>query len=855
MKNEKSLAGSLAMLFAFFAAIGATAPEAPAERDRKALFTPEEVRAYVPKGPSLHYRLFCSAYQLVHDGPVDSYLTKADPVEYAEFHVKLHADAALILAVPTEGYCTYPSEIGPVYPSCVNRDFLGLTIRELHKRDIAALAYVTLGWNLRYAREHPEFDDGGTLCFCSPYMDLIIAYSREILRKYPVDGLRWDILWQKGQCRCDGCKKLYRDMFAEELPQDWNTVGWKRRELFKEEKVAQAVRRLHEACKAVKPSVEIWQNHLNIDHDVPLSAMKYVDMAYIEYGDPWGLLFHNSATPKKGFIVGKLESLGFRTMRLCLALGGHGYTYIMARHDTALPPVTEEEADQWRRQRGWTSGSARENARSRAETIDRLAPFYEMLSKAQPYYEDGRPVYHGVGVVFCDATRYKYPNFTRARYTELLKSLGNAYLKQSLALEYLSSYMLPERDLSRYRVLALPETSGLKPRELDALRAYVRAGGRLLVVGDALRHDERGEPMQDFALASEMGIRFSETADSSDLAGPWRWASHREDGGRATIEVARAGQNTLSLWPRESGYRVDRIVLARGADFEPTPSALGTLANTPQLVSLEAEAFQENIPRGGSQWGLGAAQQPGFSGAGYVGKSGTKDFSKTDGYETQAPELRYAAVIPEPGKWYVWIRQNSMLPTNDSVYVGLDGKGQTDVDFDAGGRLPGRKENAAEIRVADGSPVRPSFAISVKQDVTTTPMAGTTLIEIRRGGKSSPLLHVNALGKGQVYYLASSESVGLLQETIDALAGSRPVTVGPADKQVVLTLQEKRNRWILHLMDDGEYTVEITRDFAAPTKIAGKYPAEGWAATLEKAKTGVRIKVSGNAGNRLLVLQ
>jgi len=104
MKNEKSLAGSLAMLFAFFAAIGATAPETPAELDRKALFTPEEVRAYVPKGPSLHYRLFCSAYQLVHAGPVDSYLTKADPVEYAEFHVKLHADAALILAVPTEGY-------------------------------------------------------------------------------------------------------------------------------------------------------------------------------------------------------------------------------------------------------------------------------------------------------------------------------------------------------------------------------------------------------------------------------------------------------------------------------------------------------------------------------------------------------------------------------------------------------------------------------------------------------------------------------------------------------------------------------------------------------------------------------
>jgi hypothetical protein len=686
--SKRPIRAALPMLSVFLAAVGATAAETPAQRDRKPLFTPEEVRAYVPKGPSLRYRYFCSAYQNVF-GPLDSYLSKADPVEYAEFHVKLHADAALILAVPHEGYCVYPSEIGPVYPSCVNRDFLGLTIRELHKRDIAAFAYVTLGWNARYAREHPEFDDGGTLCFCSPYMDLIIAYSQEILRKYPVDGLRWDILGQSGRCRCDGCKKLYRNMFGEELPKDWNAVGWKRRELFKQEKVAQAVRRLHEACKAVKPSVEIWHNQLNIDSDNPLSAMKYVDMAYIEWADPWGLLFHNSATPKNGFIVGKLENLGFRTMRLCLALGGHGYTYIMARHDTALPPVSEEEADQWRRQRGWTGGTARENARSRAETIDKLAPFYEMLSKAQPYYEGGRPVYHGVGVVFCDATRYKYPNFSRGRYRELLKALGNAYLKQSLALEYLSSYMLPEGDLSRYRVLVLPETSGLKPKELDALRTYVRAGGKLLIVGDALRHDEQGEPMRDFALAEEMGIRFSEI----------------------------------------------------------------------------------------------------------------------------------------------------------------------DVDFDAGGRLSGRNENAAEIRVAKGSPVRPPLAISIKQAVTTTPTAGTTLIEMRRGGKSCPLLHVNALGRGQLYYLASSDSPGLLQETIDSLAGARPVAVAPADKQVILTRQEKRNRWILHFMDAGNCTVDINRDFAAPTKIIGQYPAEGWAAKLEKTDAGTRITVGGDAGNRLLVLQ
>ena len=117
------------------------------------------------------------------------------------------------------------------------------------------------------------------------------------------------------------------------------------------------------------------------------------------------------------------------------------------------------------------------------------------------------------------------------------------------------------------------------------------------------------------------------------------------------------------------------------------------------------------------------------------------------------------------------------------------------------------------------------------------------------------MLHVNDLGKGRVYYLAVSDSLGLLQDTIEALAGPRCVTIAPTDKQVVLTRQEKQNRWILHLLDDGDYTVEIGRDFAAPAKIAGLYPAEGWTARFERTDAGTRITVSGNAANRLLVLQ
>jgi hypothetical protein len=90
------------------------------------------------------------------------------------------------------------------------------------------------------------------------------------------------------------------------------------------------------------------------------------------------------------------------------------------------------------------------------------------------------------------------------------------------------------------------------------------------------------------------------------------------------------------------------------------------------------------------------------------------------------------------------------------------------------------------------------------------------------------------------------------------------MAVAPKGKQAILTRQEhggantapaKGARWILHLMHDGDYTVEVRRDYAAPTRITGRYPATGWQATLERTDNGIRIKAGGDAKDRLLVLE
>jgi hypothetical protein len=103
------------------------------------------------------------------------------------------------------------------------------------------------------------------------------------------------------------------------------------------------------------------------------------------------------------------------------------------------------------------------------------------------------------------------------------EEITKAYLQRSIPLDYINCLDLSDRDLSRYKLLLLPLTSGLAPRELDALRRYVKQGGNLLIAGDSLRYDDHGLPRQDFDLAEEMGVKFERMdRDATGIAGEWK---------------------------------------------------------------------------------------------------------------------------------------------------------------------------------------------------------------------------------------------------------------------------------------------------------------------------------------------
>ena len=146
-------------------------------------------------------------------------------------------------------------------------------------------------------------------------------------------------------------------------------------------------------------------------------------------------------------------------------------------------------------------------------------------------------------------------------------------------------------------------------------------------------------------------------------------------------------------------------------------------------------------------------------------------------------------------------------------------------------------------------------AAGLKNVVLTHSDKGESVLRMRDQSREWPLLHVNATDKGRVAYLATVDAPELTVKAIDHLAGAMPIVASPADKQVILTRQDKQHRWVLHLLSDGEYSININRELAPIGKVASRYPDKGWECTLEKTANGMRVRVTGTMKDRLVALE
>ncbi|HZP19218.1 MAG TPA: alpha-L-fucosidase, partial [Bauldia sp.] len=147
-----------------------------------------------------------------------------------------HVNSITVFAKCHHGWSYYPTKVGSPHPHLARPDLMGDMLRALDAADIEAPVYISVQWDERTARIHPEWralsatnsyqhaipGDVSAARQLSPawhticlnhkgYRDEVLAQAREVLASYKTAGLFFDIILTP-DCVCAACLATMEDM-------------------------------------------------------------------------------------------------------------------------------------------------------------------------------------------------------------------------------------------------------------------------------------------------------------------------------------------------------------------------------------------------------------------------------------------------------------------------------------------------------------------------------------------------------------------------------------------------------------------------------------------------------------------
>lgn len=433
--------------------------------------------------------------------------TDFDASEFASVLQKARVNSISVFAKCHHGYSYYPTKIGTVHPH-LQRDLLGEMVAACHQAGIRVQAYTTVVWDELAWAEHPEwrqvFTDGkmgkigGPLkpgwknnCPNTGYADYVIAQIEEVLDLYPVDGFFIDIVrYIGGPCVCSTC---LRQMQAESVdPLDPDHLY-----RFSLEAERRFMRRTTRAIQAKRANVAIFYNsRLRVEWDEEMSNRPELeDFTHLEIESLPGGFWGYSHFP--------LNVRYFQTYnRPLIAMTGRFHTtwgdFGGLRNRAAL----EFECFQALAHGAGCSIGDQLHPRGRLDpaVYQRIGEVYAEVEKREAWVQDSRALPE-VGVLTVNGAPGKSGEMLHNEGDSLPQSdLGALYALEQLKVQF--QVLDAGSDLSPYKVIVLPDQVPVDPPLAEKLRAYLRAGGKLLA------SDRSGLAGDDFSLAQEMGIHY-----------------------------------------------------------------------------------------------------------------------------------------------------------------------------------------------------------------------------------------------------------------------------------------------------------------------------------------------------------
>jgi hypothetical protein len=454
-----------------------------------------------------------------------------------------------------------------------------------------------------------KYPHGGMLCPLGPYGDFFIDVLAEILTRYPdVDAFSFDGLHHGGVCYCEHCRKNYRKDTGQEIPKaDLNDPAFRRYQHWADRRLEDLVRRMQVRLKGIKPDVALvtwstnagrWGHFLSLPRNMPARLNLLFDAPDQEF---WMDESNRGGTILPAFTNAYMwavtdHRVGFSEPYLM----SHGNPY----GKDSFPPHEIER----RMMLALTYGASPSIAVAQPPRLQ--AELYRCMDEVQrrePWLTHKQPE-RWAALLMSDNTRTFYgrdPGRVEERYMASVLGTFRACVEEHLPVTVINDWNLNPADLSKFKVLILPNAACLDDRQVKAIDEFVKAGGGLVASLDTSLFDEFGTPRNNFALADVLGVDYRglppvaplKGKDDLDVnfakgIGPDYWERRKNvfDFRQDVASFLNEGRMKTYVGPEPVTFRGPAVRVAGRTGARPVGTIRGKAPDAPELPGVLAHA-------------------------------------------------------------------------------------------------------------------------------------------------------------------------------------------------------------------------------------------------------------------------
>ena len=442
------------------------------------------------KRPNWHENVFFGLHYDLHPAEDDTELGRETTYEHIRAELeKVKPDFVQYDCKGHEGFSGYATEIGTPSPGIVN-DALAIWRQVTRDMGIPLSIHYSGVWNTVAVSQHPEWAQVGAngerhkdhTCNTSDYTgSLMIPHLLEVIDRYDIDGMWIDgDNWATAPCWCDRCCSLFREETGQGVPKGEGESGWDEWLAFHRRNFEEHMHKVADAVHERKPSCLVCSNWMySVRQPDPVT----VEVDYLS-GDFSRSFGAERAAAEARFLDSRGMAWDLMAWGFFTRTGHEGWTFKSVPHlcqEAAIVLANGgnlsiyDQPERSGRLIGWhqdrmakVAAWCRERQNISQNTV--AIPQVAVLHSSSHYYRNNIPSFNlGSGA---------YP----------VEGALHALLENGYPVDILDESAFLKRS-GEYPMIVVPEQTHLPLQIVEAVRAYVEDGGRLLISGAHLAGD------------------------------------------------------------------------------------------------------------------------------------------------------------------------------------------------------------------------------------------------------------------------------------------------------------------------------------------------------------------------------